>query len=172
MIHYTSDVTSVYKLPILSFPDHITNCYLVVDEALTLIDCGSGFVDGALEKALAALRDSLGEKIQVADVGRVIVTHGHIDHYGAVGFVREESGARVGVHELDKTSLTRSGSFLSEELIPAPDLPNQLFNLRTDPGETINVYYVPENKAVIERLTARIQAWQQETSDTLVLPVG
>jgi arylsulfatase A-like enzyme len=46
---------------------------------------------------------------------------------------------------------------------------NQLFNLNTDPGERINVFDQPENKAVIQRLTAKIQAWQAKSGDTLTL---
>jgi arylsulfatase A-like enzyme len=46
---------------------------------------------------------------------------------------------------------------------------NQLFNLRTDPGETTNVYDVPENQPVIRRLTERITAWQAQVGDELVL---
>ena len=42
---------------------------------------------------------------------------------------------------------------------------NQLFNLREDPGETTNVYGVPENKAVVKRLAGRIRAWQEQAGD-------
>lgn len=49
---------------------------------------------------------------------------------------------------------------------------NQLFNLRSDPGETTNVYDVPDNRAVIEGLAERIHTWQQATGDELELSVG
>ncbi len=44
---------------------------------------------------------------------------------------------------------------------------NQLYNLAKDPGETTNVYDVPANRGIIQRLTARIHAWQKRVKDCL-----
>ncbi|MDK2888365.1 MAG: hydroxyacylglutathione hydrolase [Thermoanaerobacter sp.] len=43
----------------------------------------------------------------------IILTHGHIDHIGALGQVREATGARVLIHRDDAHMLTSSGSNLS-----------------------------------------------------------
>jgi glyoxylase-like metal-dependent hydrolase (beta-lactamase superfamily II) len=62
----------------------------------TLVDCGiwTGEADGrgtrALEDGLKACGFSL------AQVGRLIITHAHIDHYGIAGEVARQSGADVG----------------------------------------------------------------------------
>lgn len=93
----------VYLLPVEAFPNHVTNCYLVLDGTVTLIDTGSG-LDGSNQSLLRAfdqLRDDFGESVQLHDVTDVILTHAHIDHFGGVNFVVERSGAAVHIHELD-----------------------------------------------------------------------
>jgi glyoxylase-like metal-dependent hydrolase (beta-lactamase superfamily II) len=67
------------------------NVYLVEDEPLTLVDTGpnSGTSLDVLERGLAALGHS------IASVGRILVTHQHIDHIGLVQIVARRSGAEV-----------------------------------------------------------------------------
>lgn len=75
-----------------------TQVYFVEDDPLTLIDTGvkSRASLAALESAL----DELG--YGVADIERVVLTHGHRDHFGLVETLRER-GARLEcwVHEAD-----------------------------------------------------------------------
>lgn len=112
---------TVYKLPAESFPDHITNCYLVLDGSTTLIDAGSGWANANndLLTCFARLRERFGETVTLADVRRLIITHGHIDHFGGLNFVVEESGARVGIHELDARVLH---NFEERQIIVSKDL--------------------------------------------------
>jgi len=94
---------TIYRLPVESFPDHVTNCYLVLTDPVTLIDVGSGWAT-ANEHLLARfdeLHARFGETVNLGDVRQLIITHGHIDHFGGLNFVLERSGARVGIHELD-----------------------------------------------------------------------
>jgi glyoxylase-like metal-dependent hydrolase (beta-lactamase superfamily II) len=93
----------VYKLPVEAFPNHVTNCYLVMDGSLTLIDAASGWEDSnaSLLDCFRRLREDFGEKVGLADVERLILTHGHIDHFGGINFVVEQAKARTGIHELD-----------------------------------------------------------------------
>ena len=67
------------------------NCYLIEDDPLTLVDCGpnSGKALDTLERALAAH----GRRIE--DLGRVVITHQHIDHLGLVDIIARRSGAEV-----------------------------------------------------------------------------
>lgn len=101
---YTSSGGAVvYKLPVEAFPNHVTNCYLVLTDPVTLIDAASGqeASNASLLDCFARLRDEFGERVDLSDVKRLILTHGHIDHFGGLHFVVENSGAEIGIHELD-----------------------------------------------------------------------
>ena len=67
------------------------NCWLIDDDPLTLVDAGpnSGTALHALERALA------GHRRRVEDLGRIVVSHQHMDHLGLVGILAERSGAEV-----------------------------------------------------------------------------
>lgn len=67
------------------------NLYLVQDDPLTLFDTGpnSGLALDELERSLAAL----GHRVE--DLGRIVVTHQHIDHMGLVSILARRSGAEV-----------------------------------------------------------------------------
>jgi glyoxylase-like metal-dependent hydrolase (beta-lactamase superfamily II) len=101
--YVSSGGTTVYKLPVEAFPNHVTNCYLVMTEPITLLDTGSGWDQSNRELAAGfeKIGEQFGEKLTLRDVDRVIVTHGHIDHFGGVNFVIQESAADLCIHELD-----------------------------------------------------------------------
>ena len=44
---------------------------------------------------------------------------------------------------------------------------NELYYLRSDPGELENLYYRAESKEVIARLSGQIHRWQEGVGDTL-----
>ena len=67
------------------------NCYLIEDDPLTLVDTGpnSGKALDCLERELAAH----GRKIE--DLGRIVITHQHLDHMGLLDVLARRSGAEV-----------------------------------------------------------------------------
>lgn len=74
-----------------------SNCYILADGAggpAAVVDPG----DGAA-RILALLRD------RGLAVSHILLTHGHLDHIGAVRAVKEATGAAVGVHPLDAPML-------------------------------------------------------------------
>jgi glyoxylase-like metal-dependent hydrolase (beta-lactamase superfamily II) len=79
----------------------VNNVYLVVDGARkTLVDAGTRYrvAEEDLARAARVLKKFFDQDLD--GIGDVIVTHAHIDHYGAVGMWRAK-GARVHAHELD-----------------------------------------------------------------------
>ncbi len=104
----TSGGRVLYRLPVVAFPGHVTNCYLLMGDPLTLVDVGSGAEQSnrSLLGAFEDVRRRFHENVRLEDVRRVIITHGHIDHFGGLNFVLERAPAQVGVHPLDRTTLT------------------------------------------------------------------
>ena len=67
------------------------------DGTWTMFDTGVATDEGS-----AALRAGLAQQgIDVARISRIIVSHGHVDHYGNAQWLSEQSGARVFLHEGD-----------------------------------------------------------------------
>lgn len=87
------------------------------DSTWTLFDTGV-----ATDEGLAAVRAGAAQQgVDLKRVSRIVVSHGHIDHYGNAQTIAEESGARVFAHrgDLDKlcgderwfAQLTRHGAY-------------------------------------------------------------
>jgi len=117
----TSSGIVIYKFPVWAFENHITNCYLVLDDALTLIDCSSAIDDanGSLERCFENARSEFGLTATLKDVDRLIITHGHIDHFGGANHVLETSGAELAIHELDVSTLQ---NFEERTIVASKDL--------------------------------------------------
>ena len=72
------------------------NCvYLIPSDPPTLVDTGV-----ATERAFDALTAGLNEhNCSIRDIGRIILTHKHIDHIGNAWRIQKESGAEILIHE-------------------------------------------------------------------------
>ena len=131
--HALSDGTLIYSVPVRVFGTFQANIYLLRRGDYTaLIDTGSGTEqsNADLLAGFAALTE-FGETLIWADLSRVVITHGHIDHHGGLDFVRTLTPAPVAVHELDypvlsayreRTVLTSRAlrAFLHEAGVDAP----------------------------------------------------
>ena len=71
--------------------------YVIKSDPLTMIDTGV-----ATEKAYAALVSAMAEeKLQPADIERIVLTHKHIDHIGNAWRIQNESNAEIYIHEFE-----------------------------------------------------------------------
>ena len=109
----TSGGGRIFQIPLLVFPGLWGYAYLVLVEDergayRVLIDSGSGFGESNqhLEAGLQAVSQLTGEPFGLADLTHVLITHGHIDHFGGLSYVRPRTPALIGVHELDLRNLT------------------------------------------------------------------
>jgi glyoxylase-like metal-dependent hydrolase (beta-lactamase superfamily II) len=92
----------------------VVNVYLVdADDGLTLIDTGMAQTRPLLLWALA----SLGRRVE--EIRRILVTHAHPDHTGALAYLKRRSGARVFMHGADADLVAR-GLALRPGIRPPP----------------------------------------------------
>lgn len=81
--------------------------YLFDGDPVTLVDAGDDGEEAksAFETAFAAA----GHRPE--DLERIIVTHGHTDHFGCARWLQERSGCEVLMHPLDAERLTDFGAW-------------------------------------------------------------
>lgn len=91
-------------------PKAIASYLIPHPDGLILIECGPGSTQAQLEKNLMELGFSLEE------LTHIFLTHIHLDHAGAAGWLAEQSGATIHVHPrgaphmLDPTRLLASAA--------------------------------------------------------------
>jgi glyoxylase-like metal-dependent hydrolase (beta-lactamase superfamily II) len=105
----SSDGRVIYGMPVQAFPRFIANVYLVRDgDRTVLVDTGSPMQQSndSLVAGLATIEEKFGERIALADIDLILITHGHSDHFGGLPFVRAHTDAPVGIHVLDRRVLT------------------------------------------------------------------
>lgn len=86
-----------FELP-TPFPQVSTvNVYLFEGKKLTLLDTGV-----SSPESWSTLKKNLDEcGYRVGDIKEILLTHGHVDHYGLAQKIADESGARVYIHPRD-----------------------------------------------------------------------
>jgi len=115
------DVYSI-KLPLSGYKPGPVNVYLFKGGKITLIDTGMKQTSDILKKALRE------HGIRFSDIEKIIITHGHIDHYGAAKKIVEAGRAKVTAHAEDilsiekgmEVSLSRYRNFLRLMGVPLP----------------------------------------------------
>ncbi|KJS03812.1 MAG: hypothetical protein VR68_00590 [Peptococcaceae bacterium BRH_c4a] len=119
------------KLPVATialptpFPVGDVNAYLIKADPVTLVDPGLFYPPS--EKLLNEALENNG--LQMSDIRRVVITHGHLDHYGMAGKIQEDTGAEVIVRDeeimlikpdqsyIDNTTRTLQRTGMTEEMI-------------------------------------------------------
>lgn len=83
-------------------PLGFTDCYAIQGEGIIMIDGGmSG-------KARSFLRAVERIPIRPEEIQLIVITHGHFDHIGSVKDIKEITGAKVVMHQLDKDFIEKS----------------------------------------------------------------
>ena len=113
----TQIVEGIYqlKVPIPDNPLENTNIYLIQgDKNYTLIDTGwdSDTAFNSVNRQLAEVG------VGLPDIGQIIITHAHFDHFGLVGRIKQLSGAKLYLHHLEqevfRTRYTVTNEFLHQ----------------------------------------------------------
>ena len=98
-------------IPFVGFPDLITaNVYVLGKRPVTLIDAGPK-ISGAMDFFRREL-NSIG--FGFGDIEKIIVTHGHVDHFGLAARIRDAAGhtVRIFAHPEEKWRMS-TGNFKS-----------------------------------------------------------
>ena len=106
--YQTSNGARIYRIRLDLFPSLEGYAHLVLaKDVVALVDVGSGFGDSneQLEGGLQEIQMHYGESVKWKNITHVLISHGHIDHFGGLHFVKEYSQAPVGIHELDRRVL-------------------------------------------------------------------
>ena len=101
-----------------------TNCYIVGSELTK-----EGMIIDPGDEARHILK---GVEDRQLDIKLIVLTHGHIDHVGAVREVKEVTGAEVCIHTDDAKFISSQKGRLISMLVsglsyPAPPSPDRLF---------------------------------------------
>ncbi len=107
----------IAQIPLEAFSDFWVYAYLVdVDDYYVLIDSGSGFGKNnqQLEAGLAAAAVAWHRPLGFDMLSHILITHGHIDHFGGLTFLRDKTKAPIGIHELDRPNLTHTEERLTQ----------------------------------------------------------
>lgn len=128
------------------FPVGPVNVHVILRDPITLIDSGP-----LTEDAWDALSAGLKRRgLAVSDVKRVLLTHGHHDHYGLASKVADASGAGVWGGALDRKNFRqeRNPKFLLD------DMARSGFGLATRFAVVVSV-------AGVERYAKPLEVWDE-----------
>ncbi|MGD0158697.1 MAG: MBL fold metallo-hydrolase [Candidatus Bathyarchaeia archaeon] len=89
---------------IFSFSFGINDCYVIRDKGTIMIDGGP---PGKRDDFIKAMRKI---PMKPEEIKLIVITHGHFDHIGSAKDIRELTGAKIAMHQLDKQCLETGDS--------------------------------------------------------------
>ncbi|MBN2022525.1 MAG: MBL fold metallo-hydrolase [Pirellulales bacterium] len=113
----TSSGVRVYRIACRVMPYLAARVYLVVGAGpVTLVDTGSGQGESTrnILDGIDSLRGQFGETAALADVKRILLTHGHFDHYGGLPDLLRITEAEVGIHPSERCIVADHAAYRAE----------------------------------------------------------
>ncbi|MCL2095835.1 MAG: MBL fold metallo-hydrolase [Oscillospiraceae bacterium] len=117
------------------FKINSTNCYLIHDT-----ESGKAqLIDPALyDGKIADIISSKGISLEY-----IVLTHGHYDHILGANKFREETGAKIAAHELEKEYLENPGKSMTGGEIVLPDILLKENDILTSGDVSLGVIHTP-----------------------------
>lgn len=110
-------------------PFRCYNAYLITGPKHVLVDPGPQGSAGELLEQLSRHRISLG------DIGLIVITHGHPDHFGSASQLKEWTRAPLAVHELDAEYVNFGSVPVLKPVTRLGSMLKSLFNVKSGPVE-------------------------------------
>lgn len=85
--------------PIITIALPLANAFLVRGERWIIVDSGAPGDGAAIMRAVA------NHGLQPRDISLILLTHGHVDHFGSAAELRAATGAPIAVHAADLSIL-------------------------------------------------------------------
>lgn len=92
------------------FPVGNINSYLIMEDPVTIIDPGLYYRPS--EEVLHGALEENG--VSMSDIRRVVVTHGHPDHYGMAGKIQRDAGAEVLVRDMEIKKIAPDREYIDQ----------------------------------------------------------
>lgn len=178
--------TNLFKIVPLELETHFAegtvNAFLAIGETVTLIDTGNPG-----KESFQQLKSKLHmHGVTLKDIDRIVLTHIHIDHAGAIPSIQEDCDVPIFVHEQARGSINagidefeRENQFFTHFLTTCGADPlNHIIKRRFKEENWRNVNYVSEGDVVplggkefgVVHVPGHSQSdillWNQETGDT------
>lgn len=100
-------------------PGYVSVYLISTSDGLILIDASE-------EPHVSHVIDSIGKAgFNVRDIKYILISHGHLDHFGGVAKVQELSGARVAAVEQDWQAIEAAGRAPGRNNTPSPRVPKR-----------------------------------------------